>query len=145
MPDCATYDDVNLVMRLYELRREDRLREARRWFFANLHASSLEEFDQLCPPGSTENESFRMVASYWEMAASFVTSGVLQKDVFFESGRELLVVWERLKDVIPAARSRAGDAAWFKNLELVAKDYSAWMNQRAPGSYEAFSERIRKH
>ena len=56
MTSCATYDDVNLVLRLYDLRREERMREARRaWFVANLHAESLEKLNETCPPGSNEN------------------------------------------------------------------------------------------
>jgi hypothetical protein len=44
MTNCATYDDVNLVLRLYEMRREERLREARAWFVASFHAKTLDEF-----------------------------------------------------------------------------------------------------
>ena len=143
MTNCATYDDVNLVLRLYDLRREDRMREARAWFIDEFHAKSLEELDELCPPGSGENASFRMVVTYWDMAASFITSGVLQQELFFESGRELLVVWERMRDLLPAYRESRADPAAFANLEKVAKSYSEWMDESAPGSYDAFSKRIR--
>ena len=51
----ATYDDVNLVIRLYELRRDERLREARRWFAASFKAKTLDEFHALCPIGSEPN------------------------------------------------------------------------------------------
>jgi hypothetical protein len=53
----ATYDDVNLVLRLYEMRREDRLREARKWFAGSFKVKTLEEFTALCPPGSEANAS----------------------------------------------------------------------------------------
>ena len=82
MSPCATYEDVSLILRLYEIRRDERLRDARRWFGKEFKPKTLKEFDKLCPPGSVENESFRMVVSYWDMAASFITTGVLQKDVF---------------------------------------------------------------
>ena len=143
MTNCATYDDVNLVLRLYDLRREERMREARAWFIDEFHAKSLEELDELCPHGSKENASFRMVVTYWDMAASFITSGVLQQELFFESGRELLVVWERMRDLLPAYRESRADPAAFANLEKVARSYSEWMDERAPGSYDAFSKRIR--
>ena len=81
MTSCATYDDVNLVLRLYDLRREERMREARRaWSVANFHAKSLEKLNETCPPGANENASFRMVVTYWDMAASFITGGVLQQE-----------------------------------------------------------------
>ena len=93
MESPATYEDVNLVLRLYELRREDRLRKARAWFGQSFKVRTLDEFNQLCPVGSDENAYFRMVVTYWEMTASFITSGVLNQNLFFQSGRELLFVW----------------------------------------------------
>src|SRR5450432_1272211 len=56
-----TYDDVNLILRLYEMRREDRLRDARRWFTASFKVKTHEEFTALCPGGSETNASYRMV------------------------------------------------------------------------------------
>src|SRR5882724_5665413 len=93
----ATYDDVNLVLRLYEMRREERLREARRWFAASFKVKTLDDFTKLCPPGSDANASFRMVSTHWEMVASFLTSGVLNAELFYQSGRDLLFTWERLR------------------------------------------------
>ena len=143
MQTCATYDDVHLVLKLYELRREERMRDARRWFTANFHAKDMSEFETLCPAGSTENESFRMVVTYWDMAASFVKLGVLQPDAFFESGREILVVWERIRDLLPAMREARQDPAALSNLETVAKSCIEWWEAKAPGAHEAFSNRIR--
>ena len=83
----ATYDDVKLLLQLYDVRREDRLREARRWFAASFKVKTLDAFNALCPPGSEPSASYRMVTTYWEMVASFMTSGVLSQELFFESGR----------------------------------------------------------
>ena len=79
----ATYDDVNLILKLYELRREEKMRAARSWFAANFKCKSMAEFGQLCPPGSEANAMMRQVTSYWEMAASFVTAGVLNEELLF--------------------------------------------------------------
>src|SRR5882762_4591518 len=87
----ATYDDANLLLRLYELRREDKLRQARDWFNKNFHANNLEELSKICPQGSQEHAYFRMVLGYWEMAASFVTSGVLQRELFMQNSRAVCV------------------------------------------------------
>lgn len=143
MKTCGTYDDVNLILRLYDLRREEKLRKAREWFAKSFHAGSLEELDRLCPLGSETNANFRMVVSYWEMTASFVTGGILHEQLFFQSGRELLFVWERLRDVLPLYRERAKDPASFENLETVAISFIAWWNAKSPGAYEAFSRRVR--
>lgn len=142
MSTCATYDDVNLILRLYEMRREKRLREARAWFTANFKPATMTDVDKLCPPGSEGNASYRMVATYWEMVASFITSGVLQPEIFFESGRELLVVWIRIEPVLAEMREMRKDPSALANLEEVAGLYESWLEQKAPGAYAAFRERI---
>ena len=139
----ATYDDVNLVLRLYEMRREDRLREARKWFAGSFKAKTFEEFTALCPPGSEPNASYRMVTTYWEMAASFLTSGVLNAELFYQSGRELLFVWERVRDIVPTLRETYKHPRELKNLEDAAAGYIAWWNAHAPGAYDAFTKRVR--
>ncbi len=139
----ATYDDVNLVIKLYESRREPRLREARSWFMANFHATTLEEVAAICPPGSPEEASMRMVVSHWEMVASFIKSGVLNPDLFFESGGELLIAWIRVEPMVAALRQTYGNPFMFHNLEAVGKQYGEWLNARSPGSYDGFAAMIR--
>jgi len=115
-----TYEDANLLLRLYELRREKRLRKARDWFMKKFHASTKEEFEKLCPPGSEENASYRMVVSYWNMAASFVTYDVLHQELFTRNCSELLFVWERIRDIVPAMRESFQNPNLLRNLETVA-------------------------
>src|SRR2546421_10350968 len=97
----ATYDDAKLILRLYELRREDKMRTARDWFAQNFHFKTIEEYNRQCPASSSMNAYSRMVMSYWEMVASFVTSGVLNQELLFQSGMELLFVWERIRELLP--------------------------------------------
>lgn len=138
-----TFDDANLILRLYELRREDRMRDARAWFTAHFKATTWEQFTTVAPPGSDQNASFRMVVSYWEMVASFVAAGVLDQALFFQSGRELLVVWERVRDLLPVMRERYEDPTYFHNLERVGTAFAEWYARQSPGAYEAFQRRIR--
>ncbi len=107
----ATYDDVNLVIKLYELRRDDRMRDARRWFGASFHVKTLDQFNALCPIGSEPNEFYRMVVTYWDMVASFLTSGVVNQELFFQSGGEMIFVWERVRDVLPQMRATLRESA----------------------------------
>ncbi len=138
-----TYDDVNLILKLYDMRREERLRAARAWFSANFKVKTIAEFQALCPAGSDANASYRMVTTYWDMVGSFVTAGVLHPELFFQSGRELLFCWERLRDVAPHIRELYKNPYEFRNLEAAAQGYVAWWRSQAPGAYEAFSARIR--
>jgi hypothetical protein len=138
-----TYDDANLIVRLYELRREPRLRQARAWFAAHFKVKSWDDLQVVAPPGTDENASYRMVVTYWDMVASFVTSGVLHKELFFQSGRELLLVWERLRDVLPEIRRRQKDPVLWSHLEAVGNEFAAYFKGRSGEGYDAFVARIK--
>lgn len=118
------------------------MRKARQWYAGSFFPNSLEDFQKACPPGSEENASFRQVTSYWDMVASFITSGVLSPELFFESNRELLLVYFRLEKMLPALRESNKDPFTMRNLETVAMQYKEWLEHRHPGSYQAFYNRI---
>ncbi len=139
----ATYDDANLVLRLYELRAAPGLREARKWFVANARFRTFEDLATLCPPGSQEDAYFRQVSTYWNMAAGFVASGVLHHELFFRSGREMLLVWIRLEPILGALRKSRRDPTAYEDLEHVARQFIEWMNRNAPGSFDSFVERLK--
>jgi hypothetical protein len=101
MPD-VTHEQVNLMLRLYDIRREPRLREAREWYMSHFNPKTPEEMMTLYPPGSQENAFMRMVFSYWDMVASIVNRGLIDEEFFFENSGEQWVVWERLKPVVPS-------------------------------------------
>jgi hypothetical protein len=100
----ATYDDAQLILRLYELRREEKMRKARDWFTFKFLPKTMDDFKVIQDPSAPENSYFRMVTSYWDMAASFVVQGILNPDLFVESGGEMLFVWAKLEQFIPQLR-----------------------------------------
>lgn len=138
----ATYDDVNLILRLYDLRREAKLREARNWFVANFKVKTMADMQRICPPGSNENALMRQTVSYWDMAASFVVAGVLNQELFFQSNRELLLTWMRVEPVVQEVRAAFKDPNYLKNLETVGKAFIAYMDRADPESYPAFKARV---
>jgi hypothetical protein len=138
-----TYDDVNLLLRLYEIRREAKMREARSWFSANFKCKTMAEFQKLCPPGSEENANFRQVTSYWEMVASFINSGVLNQDLCFANTRELLVTWLRVKPMVGEIRAAFGDQSYMGNLEKAGAAYEEWIDKTGgAGAAKAFAKRV---
>jgi len=139
----ATYEDANLILRLYEERREERLREARAWFVGECKAKSLAEWQAACPPGSGMNASYRMVTSYWEMACSFVTSGVLHPELFIQNSLEHLIVWERVKGFVPELRKLNNSPQLLRNLETVAGLSQEWLGRQGEGVYESFAGRFK--
>jgi hypothetical protein len=134
----ATYDDANLILKLYELRREETLRKARAWFGPNFNPTSPEDMWQKYPPGSPEGVYIRMVISYWDMAASFVTSGVLNQELFFQSSGELLVVWEKLRPLIDSVRQMTKNPKSWANLETVGNAFIKHMESQGPEAYASF-------
>jgi hypothetical protein len=90
----ATYQDADLLLKLYDMRREEKLRAARAWFTRDFSAQSFSEALDKYPPGSEHNAYFRMVATYWDMAAAFVVRGILHEELFFDTSNEMLIVWE---------------------------------------------------
>jgi len=138
----ATYDDVNLILKLYEMRREEKMRAARAWFFANFKPKTMAEYQQLCPAGSEPNAFARQVTSYWDMAASFVTSGVLNDELLYQNNRELLFVWMRLEPIIGEVRGAFKDPNYMKNLETVAKGFIDYLNRANPETVQAFKARV---
>jgi hypothetical protein len=81
----ATHEQVNMMLHLYELRREAKLREAREWMSVNFHPTSGEDAMRLTPPGSKESAYMRMVLGYWEMVASIANRGLVDEELMFEN------------------------------------------------------------
>ena len=112
-----TYEDAALVLRLYELRREEKLRAAREWFRAKFFPQSFEEMKAVALGAGIENTHYRMVTGYWDMAASFVAQGVLHPELFFDSGGESLFVWAKLGEFVPQLRQEYQSPRLLANLE----------------------------
>lgn len=138
----ATYEDANLILKLYEIRREETLRQARNWFTGKFSAASAEEMMQKYPFGSQENNYVRMVISYWDMACSFVTSGVLNQELFFQSGGEMLIVWEKVRPLADGMRKLTGNPNAWANLEKVANAYIKFMGAEAYAGFQAIISRV---
>jgi hypothetical protein len=139
----STYDDANLILRLYELRREDKMRAARNWFVANFRCTTMAEMGELCPPGTEANAYFRQVVSYWDMAGSFVNSGVMNADLFYMNTREILLVWERVKPVIAEMRAGFKDPGYLGNLEKAGQGCAEFLVRNSgEEAYAGFVKRI---
>jgi len=81
MPKKATAADAQLIMQLYDLRREAEMRKGRNWWFTGFWPRSADDFLKIAfAPGTPENNWLRQVSGYWSMAASFVLQGALNAD-----------------------------------------------------------------
>src|SRR5207249_11092618 len=93
----VTRDDVDLVLKLYDMRREPTMREARRFMIEEFYAENGKEFAEKSPPGSKENAYFRQATSYWDMVGTFVTCGWLNKELLSESSGALHIFREKAR------------------------------------------------
>lgn len=138
----VNHEQANLLLRLYELRREPVMREARAWFIAKFHPQNAEDVMKICPPGSKENAYLRQVASYWEMAANMVSRGLIDEEFFFETTGEQWIVWEALRPIAGEWRAMFKNPHAWEKLEAHCKRYEAWREKRSPGVNDAMRQML---
>jgi hypothetical protein len=114
--------DALVIIKLYELRSEARMREARAWFFTSFAPTSGKEIVQLMLSGEKQSASYRMVASHWEVAASLVNNGGIDEKLFLGANSEHIVVFAKLQPFISEIREIIGEPDYLMHLEqLVMK------------------------
>ena len=135
-----THEQGQLHLKVYDLRREPRLRQARDWFQQNYTAETFEEAMKIAAPGTEHGTYVGMVIGYWEQACALLNHGLLHDELFFETSGEFFGVWEQLKAVVPQFREQFKDPTLLSNLEKAAQRFEAWKDQRAPGNIAAMRE-----
>lgn len=135
-----THEQAQLHLQIYDLRREDRLRQARDWFQQNYRAETFDEAMQIAPFGTEKGNFVGMVIGYWEQACTLLNYGLLHEDLFFQTSGEFFGVWELLKGVVPEFRKRFADPNILANLEKAAQRYETWSEKRAPGHIAAMRQ-----
>ncbi|MGO9270739.1 MAG: hypothetical protein ACLQOO_10890 [Terriglobia bacterium] len=142
MQEHPDHHDAELMLRLYDLRREEKLRQAREWFAREFQAESLPDFLKRFPSGTEQNAYFRMVIGYWEMAASIVNHGLIKEAFFFESNTEFYGLWTKVKHLMGPAREAYKNPHLWANIETLSEKYEKWMAARAPEALASFRERL---
>lgn len=105
---------AELILKLYELRREPVMREARNWFFA----FNPESFEDVQRATMGEHSAYlRMVSTYWDMACSFVNHGAIDAEMFGEANGEHIFVFAKLQPFLEQIRATNGNPNAFRNLE----------------------------
>lgn len=138
----SLFQEAQLILQFYDLRRESRLREARAFVLGRFKAKDVEELNDLCPPGSEENAFFRQVIGYWDMISAIVKRDVVERELFFETNGELTAVWEKVKHLVPDLRERFGNPAFLENLEEIAMARERYLNVKSPGYLDSLRERL---
>jgi hypothetical protein len=121
VPKKPTAADAQLVLQLYDLRRETEMRKARAWFAGFWPQSADDILEVINNPGLQENAWFRQVSGYWGMAASLVLSGALNEELFTETNPEMWFIFAKLNRFIDEVRKKLQRPESFSRIEQLAK------------------------
>ncbi len=122
MPTDPTTTDAQMIMQLYDLRREAEMRKARNWVLGEFWPDNVDDIRRiLLAFPSQENNWYRQVIGYWDMAASFVVRGVLNADLFFDNSGEMYFLYAKLKPFIKPIREEFHAPDFLANVEKVAE------------------------
>lgn len=118
--------DVMALLKLYELRREDKMRAARAWYCTEFQPTSAADIAQLMLSGQAQSAYYRMITSYWDMASSFVNNGGIDEKMFSDANGEHEAVFCKLEPFIAEVREMFGEGNYLLHLEtLVMKKPNA--------------------
>ena len=105
---------AELIMKLYDLRREEVMREARNWFFA----FNPESFEDIQRAVMSEHSAYlRMVTTYWDMACSFVNHGAIDAEMFNDANSEQVFVFAKFQPFLEEIRANSANPNAFRHLE----------------------------
>ncbi len=110
--------DASLILKLYDLRREQTMRDARNWFF-QFNPQTPNDFMEVLM--GDKSGYYRMVVSYWDMAASHVNHGAIDADMFNDANGEHIFVFAKIEPFLPALREM-GNPDFLVHLERVIKE-----------------------
>jgi len=122
MPQKPTTADAQLILQLYDLRREAEMRKARSWVLTEFWPQNEDDYLKIISAmGTQENNWLRQVSGYWSMAASFALTGALNSELFLQpsiSG-EMFLLFAKVHPFLKQLREKMGDPNSFENIEKV--------------------------
>jgi hypothetical protein len=134
-----THADAELILKLYEARRESEMRKARNWWTAMFWPESADDVIKIIRAiGTQENAWARQVLGYWGMASSFVAHGVLNEDLFYETSfsGEMFVIYAKLEPFLKEIREKLQNPTLLTNLERVI------LTEKGQERYKAISKNV---
>ena len=135
-----THEQAQLHLQVFEMRREERLRQARDWYFKNYFVNNSDDAMRIAAPGTEGGTFAMMVTGYWEQACALLNYGLLHEDLFFETNGEFFGVWELIKPAVPQGRERFANKQFLAHMEKAAKRYETWIESRSPGHIATMRE-----
>jgi hypothetical protein len=110
---------ASVVLKLYELRTEPTLRQARAWFAYEFHPDTAADVLRTWLGPGYASAPYRMVTSYWDMAASLVVQGAIPAEMFNEANTEHFAVYAKLRPFLDEVRASTKYPDYLAHLERV--------------------------
>lgn len=153
MADKPNAADAEIILKLYDLRREAEIRKARNWWLTQFWPESADDVVKIATAlGTQENNWLRQVGGYWEMAASLAVRGTVSTDLFLEpsfSG-EMFFFFSKFRPFLKELREKMNAPNLFRNVETLinsspaAKEYLAQTESRIAARKQAMKESLAK-
>lgn len=139
-PAPPTHADAELVLKLYELRREPELRRARQFMASEFWPQSADDYLAILSEfGTQRNTWYRQATSYWEMAASLVVRGVVNREIFVDWASEMWMIYGKALPYLKEVRERSGMPKMFGHMETVIQSTPGF-EQRLAGLQKRIGE-----
>jgi hypothetical protein len=149
MPKKPTTADAELIIKLYDLRREAELRKARNWWLVNFWPESADDFMKIGGAlGTQENNWLRQVAGYWSMVASLTLAGTVNQELVLDpsfSG-EMFFIFAKVKPFLGELRTKMKNPRMFANVEKVinsskqGREWLKYVEGQVAGRREAMAK-----
>jgi len=110
-------ESADLILKLYELRRDPTMREARSWIIGFFPESAAEIMQAMI--NAETSAYYRMVTSYWEMAAALVNHGAIDEEMFNDASGEQVMVFSKIEPFLPELREMMGSPKMLSSLETL--------------------------
>jgi hypothetical protein len=117
-----TAADAQLILQLYDLRREAELRKARNWWMVTFWPQTADDFIKIATAlGTQENNWLRQAGGYWDLAAALVLHGTIHPDLFLEGGSsgEMFFMYAKILPILKELRDKMQSPGLFSNVEKV--------------------------
>ncbi len=132
------YQDADLVLRVYEMRREPVMRASRDAINGKFWPASYEEAKAITAATHELNAAYRQMSTYWEMVYGLVKHGIVDAEYFMETNGEGLLLYAKVEPYVEQLRKEFNPYV-FRNTEWVARE-----TQRGSGLLEVFRGRVKK-
>lgn len=136
----ATPADAQVILQLFELRREAEMRKARNWYGGEFFPTSADDVMAVVNHfGGDDNRYFRMVTSYWEMAATMALHGAVNEELFVDTQAEMFFIFAKLQPHLQGVREQMQNPEAMKKVETLINKSEA-----SKKKLEAFKQRIER-